>query len=123
MDQLKACINVIEEYGGTPGAHPGITKVVLTEIPRVDMTKYPSGVTSDQANTARKTDRERYLACLLISGACIVIYGDMKIDFYNEYLKDKDSYPKAFEAALKYMNDYQMLKKTGRYKKSHRKNE
>ena len=40
-------VDVIEAYGGTPGAHPGITNDTLAEMPGVDMSTYPSGVTSD----------------------------------------------------------------------------
>ena len=123
LDQFKAYINVIEAYVGTPGAHPGLTKVVLAEMLGVDISTYPSGVISDQAKAARKTAREQYLACIFISGACNVRYGSTKRYLHNEYLKDKDAYPKKFEAALKYMNDYQTLNKPVGYKKIHRKNE
>ena len=47
LDHFKACVDVIEAYGGTPGAHPGITNDTLAEMPGVDMSTYPSGVTSD----------------------------------------------------------------------------
>ena len=87
------------------------------------MTTYPSTITSDQAKAARKTARERYLACLLISGAYNLRYGVMKRDFHNEYLKDRDAYPKKFETDLKYMNIYQTPNKNGRYKKPKSKNE
>ena len=123
LDKFKACVDVIEAYGGTPGAHLGLTKVVLTEIPGVDMSTYPSVITSDQARAARKNDCERYLAYLFISGTCNVRYGAMKIYFHNEYLKDKDAYPKKFDADLKYMNGYQTLNKPGGYNKPQRKNE
>ena len=87
------------------------------------MSTYPSVVTSDQAKVARKTSREQYLACIFISGVCNIIYRAMKRYFHNEYLKDKDAYPKKFEANLNYINDYQTLNKPGEYKKPHRKNE
>ena len=45
----------------------------------------------------------------------------MKRDLHNEYLKEKDAHPKKFEAALKYMNDYQTLNNPGGYKKPQRK--
>ena len=37
LDQIKACVDVIKVYGGTPGAHSWIMKVVLSEIPGVDL--------------------------------------------------------------------------------------
>ena len=37
LDQFKARVDVINAYGGTPGSHPGLTKVVLTEIPGLDI--------------------------------------------------------------------------------------
>ena len=86
------------------------------------MSTYPSLVTSDQSKAEMRTAREQYLACLFISGACNVIYGDMKRYFHNEYLKDKDAYPKTFEWDLKYVNYYQTLNKPGGYKKKHKKN-
>ena len=58
MDKLNTCVDVIEAYGGTPGAHPGLTKVVLAKIPGVDIYTYLSGVTSDQAKASRKTAHE-----------------------------------------------------------------
>ena len=58
LDQFKACVDIIEAYGGTPGAHPGLTKDVLAEMPRLDMSTYPSEVTSDQSKAAKKTARE-----------------------------------------------------------------
>ena len=58
LDQFKACIDVIKAYGGTPGAHPGLTKGVLAEIPGVDITTYLSGITNDQSKAARNTVRE-----------------------------------------------------------------
>ena len=67
--QFKASVDVIEEYGGTPGAHPGLSKVVLYEMTGVDMSTYLSGITSYQAKSSRKTSHEQYLACLFISGA------------------------------------------------------
>ena len=70
--QFKACVDFIKAYGVTPGAHPGLTKVVLAEMLGVDISTYPSGVISDQAKAARKTAREQYLACIFISGACNV---------------------------------------------------
>ena len=65
LDQFKTCIDVIEAYSGTPGVHTGLTKVVLAEILGVDITTYPSGVTSDKFKAAKKTAR----ACLFIIGA------------------------------------------------------
>ena len=35
--------------------------------------------------------------------------------------KNKDAHPKTFDAALKYMNDCQMMDKPGGYKKPHSK--
>ena len=87
----------------------------------VDISTYPSGFISDQAKAARKAAREKYLACIFISGACNVRYGYTKRYLHNEYLKDKDAYPKKFEAYLKYMNDYQKLNKSVGYKELHRK--
>ena len=37
LDQFKARVDIIEAYSGTPGSHPGLTKVLLAEIPGVDM--------------------------------------------------------------------------------------
>ena len=37
FDQFKTCVNVIEAYSGKPGAQPGLTKVVLAEMPGVDI--------------------------------------------------------------------------------------
>ena len=37
LDQFKACVAVIEAYGGTPGTHPERTKDILAEIPGVDI--------------------------------------------------------------------------------------
>ena len=37
LDQFKARVDFIKTYGGTPGAHPGLTKDVLAEIPGVDI--------------------------------------------------------------------------------------
>ena len=121
LDQFKSCVDVTKAYGGTPGSHPGLTKDVIAEMIGVDMSTYYSGVTSDQSKAARNIDRERYLAYLFISGACSVRYGSMKRDLHNEYLKEKDAHPKKFEAALKYMNDYQTLNNPGGYKKPQRK--
>ena len=59
LDQFKACIDVIEAYCGTPGAHPWLTKDILAGITGVDMSTYPSGVTSDQSKAARKTASEQ----------------------------------------------------------------
>ena len=101
LDQFKACVDVIEAYCGTPGAHLGLTKYILAEMPGLDVFTYPSGFTSYQANAERKTARERYLACLFISGDYNVRCRAIKRDFRNEYPKYKDSYPKTFEAALK----------------------
>ena len=53
-------------------------KDVLAEMPGVDMSTYPSVVTSDQAKAARNIDREQYLACLFFGGPCIARYGAMK---------------------------------------------
>ena len=88
-------------------------------MPGVEISTYHSGVTSDISKAERKKARERYLACIFISGAYNVRYGYMKRDFHNEYLKDMDTHPKKFEEDLKYMNDYQMLNKPGVYKKIH----
>ena len=55
LDIFKSCVEVIEAYDGTPGAHPGLTKDVISEIPGVDMSTSPSVVTSDQAKASRKT--------------------------------------------------------------------
>ena len=93
MDQFKACIEIIEVYSGTLGAHPGVTKDILAIIPGVDISTYPSVVTSDKFKVARNKARERCLACLFISGDCNIRYGFMKRYFHNEYLKDKDTYP------------------------------
>ena len=98
-------------------------KDVLDEITGVDMYTHSSGIKSDHPKAARKTSRERYLACIFISGACNVIYGAMTRYFHNEYLKDKYAYPKTFEADLKYMNNYQTLNNPGGNNKPHRKNE
>ena len=37
LDQFKTCVDVIEAYSGKPGAQPGLTKVVLAEMPGVDI--------------------------------------------------------------------------------------
>ena len=58
LDQFKACVNVIESYGGTPGSHPRLTNDVITEIPGVDISTYPSGVTCDQSKASRNTAHE-----------------------------------------------------------------
>ena len=50
------------------------------------------------------------MACLFLSGSCNVRYRATERDLYNEHLKNNDTYPKTFEAALKNMNDYQTLK-------------
>ena len=84
LDQFKACVDFIEAYGGTPGSHPGITKDELAEMPGVDMSTYPSGVTSDQAKEAKKTALERYLTCLFIIGACYVRYRATKRYFHSK---------------------------------------
>ena len=83
FDQFKACVDVIEAYGVTPGAHPELKKDVIAEILGVDMSTYPSGVTSDQAKAKSKTAREQYLACIFISGEFIVRYSTMKRDSHN----------------------------------------
>ena len=83
LDQFKACVDVIEAYGGTPGSHPGIMKDVLDEITGVDMYTHSSGIKSDHPKAARKTSRERYLACIFISGEFIVRYSTMKRDSHN----------------------------------------
>ena len=57
--QFKACVDFIKAYGVTPGAHPGLTKVVLAEMPGVDMYTYPSGVTINQNKLENKTAREQ----------------------------------------------------------------
>ena len=83
LDQFKAFINIIDAYSGTPGAHPGLTNDVLVEMPGVDMSTYPSGVTNDQAKAAKNTAREKYLACIFISGAWNIRYGAINRDFHN----------------------------------------
>ena len=113
LDHFKACVDVIKAYGGKPGAHPELIKDVLPEIPGVDMSTCPSGATDDQAKTARNISHERYLSCLFISGAYNVRYRATRRYFHNEYLKDKDVYPKTFDSDIKYMNNYQMLNKPG----------
>ena len=56
--QFKACADVIKEYGGTPGAQPGLSKLILSEMTGMDMSTYPSGITSDKSKAARKNSRE-----------------------------------------------------------------
>ena len=58
LDQFKSYVNVIKAYCGTPGSHPGLTQDVLSEMPGVDMSTYPSGDTSEKYKAARKTARE-----------------------------------------------------------------
>ena len=37
LDQFKAWVGIIEACGGTTGAHPGLSKDLLADMPGVDM--------------------------------------------------------------------------------------
>ena len=62
----------------------------------------------DQKKDAMKKAKakEWYLAWLFFSRAVKVRYKQLKHDPKNEHLKEKDTYPKDYDSALKLLNNY-----------------
>ena len=86
------------------GEHPGLISTVLLEEGIS-----PAGATDDQRTDATKTAKERYLTCLLLSGADNTRYGQLKTDLENENLKGKDAYPKNYKQIMKLLNNYKSV--------------
>ena len=66
FDQFNAQVNVIKTYCGTPQVHPDLTNYILVEMLGLDISTYPSRVTSDQNKAAKKTARNTWHVFLLV---------------------------------------------------------
>ena len=89
LKDFKSCVEVIDTNDGTIGVHLGLRDALLAEIGK-DVTTD----SADEKKVAIKEGKERYLACLFLSGADGSRYKQLKSQLANEQLLSKDSYPK-----------------------------
>ena len=102
-EELLALVRVVETYGGAYGKEPGIIDAVLKDSGKTMM-----AASADQKAAAEAEARERYVACLIISGADNGRYKQLKDDLHNHYTMGTDKYPKTVEGAIKLLNNYKV---------------
>jgi hypothetical protein len=102
---LKSLWDTVKAFGGSPGAHKGLTDTILKgAVPPGEVAM------AAQVMAAEEESNEKVKAALLISGANRQRYGALKDLLANNYLLRSDHYPDTFGKGMCILGNYQMTK-------------
>jgi hypothetical protein len=103
---FMALIEVIEEYGGAGSlAHfPNMIRKELASKNVTDMSK----ATPNKLKEAKGTVRDKFLAALMLNGANVAKYNELKRSIAENYVTGTSEYPESLELVLRILNAYQL---------------
>jgi hypothetical protein len=104
-EDITALVKVIEEYGGSGSIthFPNMIKKELeSKNPAIDMSK----ATPNQMKDAMKTIRKKILAALMLNGANVQKYGELKRSMAENCIMGTSEYLKSPEVVLCILTAY-----------------
>ncbi len=94
---LKSLWDTVEAFGGSPGLHRGMMKVLAKDATRFANAAAP---TEDKIANMENEANEAVKAALLISRAYKLRYGRLKDQLANNYLLGTDQYPNTYQKGM-----------------------
>jgi hypothetical protein len=106
IKQVKAQADVINVHGGRAGFHPELYKAHLAKWMVINNETTGGGASDASKKAATESSCEEYLACYAVCTADNTRFKDLKNELDNDFLKEKDCYPKKMEDALRLMQNH-----------------
>lgn len=106
-DRFKAMVRVIRKFAGdlAIGYLPALAKQELEVMATRDGYSLSSAADA-QKKEARDTASDKFLACLMLSGASHKKYNPLRAELSNSFAMGDDRYPTTIEGTLRLLNSY-----------------